>query len=279
MLNPVKFIFSNIHYDDILIIIILVGFFMDHYSQLIVIEGLTAISAIIQSIINGVSDRKIVKMYIADSSFKKRKKEIGFIYHKSKELDFEIEIVDDKQFPSLVNGKSHGGIAALCTSRTYHSIKEIELPINGIFALLDGIEDPYNYAYTVRSLYASGFDGIILPPRNWSSAGDVVVKSSAGTTELIPTFVDQPQDAAQYLKSNGYKIVCAGIRDSVSLFETSLKSPLLLIIGGEKRGISRSLLSMSDQVVRIDYGRSFLGSLTTASSAAVMAFEIMRQNK
>jgi 23S rRNA (guanosine2251-2'-O)-methyltransferase len=64
----------------------------------------------------------------------------------------------------------------------------------------------------------------------------------------------------------------------VSLYEADLKKPLLLIIGGEKRGISRTLIDLSNEIVRIDYGRKFMGSLTTASSAAVIAFEIMRRN-
>jgi 23S rRNA (guanosine2251-2'-O)-methyltransferase len=51
-----------------------------------------------------------------------------------------------------------------------------------------------------------------------------------------------------------------------------------LIVGGEKRGISRALLDRADQVVRIDYGRDFRGSLSAASAATVMAFEVMRQN-
>jgi 23S rRNA (guanosine2251-2'-O)-methyltransferase len=76
----------------------------------------------------------------------------------------------------------------------------------------------------------------------------------------------------------GYRIYAAGIRDSVSIYEAKLNRPLLLIVGGEKRGISRALLDRADQVVRIDYGRDFRGSLSAASAATVMAFEVMRQN-
>ena len=40
------------------------------------------------------------------------------------------------------------------------------------------------------------------------------------------------------LKEKGYRVVCAGIRDAVGLYEADLKKPLLLVVGGEKRGIS-----------------------------------------
>ena len=77
---------------------------------------------------------------------------------------------------------------------------------------------------------------------------------------------------------NGYTVASAGIRDSVSIYDVKIKKPLLLIIGGEKRGISSSVLERSDLILRIDYGREFRGSLSAASAASVMAFEIMRQN-
>ena len=38
-------------------------------------------------------------------------------------------------------------------------------------------------------------------------------------------------------------------------------------------------LSLADTTVRIDYGRDFRGSLSTASAATVIAFEVLHQNK
>ncbi len=245
----------------------------------ILIEGMTSLSALINAIRGGINNRKIYKVFVCQDVVQKKKRELGFLRHTADELGFSIEILNNEAFSAIVQGATHGGVAALCSERMFCGVEREKLPAKGIFALLDGIEDPYNYAYTVRSLYAAGFDGIVLPLRNWSSADAVVAKSSAGTSELITTYVDDPVAAVTEFKRAGYKIVSAGIRDSVSLFEADLSSPILLIIGGEKRGISRSLLDLSDAVVRIDYGRDFMGSLTTSCSSAVIAFEIMRQNK
>jgi 23S rRNA (guanosine2251-2'-O)-methyltransferase len=63
------------------------------------------------------------------------------------------------------------------------------------------------------------------------------------------------------------------------MYEANLKTPLLLVIGGEKRGISAAVLSVTDTVVRIDYGRTFRGSLSAASAATVLAFEVLHQNQ
>ena len=152
-----------------------------------------------------------------------------------------------------------------------------KLSSSGFFALIEGIEDPYNFGYSIRSLYASGVDGIILPPRNWMEYSGTVARSSAGTSELADIFVCDPLSAVNTFKDHGFKVVCASIRDSVSIYDFDFTTPILLVIGGEKRGISRKLLDLSDTNVRIDYGREFMGSLPSASAVSVISFEIARQ--
>jgi 23S rRNA (guanosine2251-2'-O)-methyltransferase len=144
--------------------------------------------------------------------------------------------------------------------------------------MLEGIEDPYNFGYSLRSLYAAGVDGVILTPRNWMGAAGVVARASAGASERLPMAIGDAEHAARSMHEREYRVVCAGIRDSVSLYDSDMKRPLLLVIGGEKRGISRAVLDVADQVVRIDYGRDFRGSLSAASAATVLGFEVLRQN-
>ena len=144
---------------------------------------------------------------------------------------------------------------------------------------MEGIEDPYNFGYAVRSLYAAGATGIIVGERNWMGASGVVARSSAGCSELMNMYVCDPLEAVVLLSKKGYRILCAGIRDSFSLFDTDLSLPLCVVLGGEKRGISRAVLDKADQIVRIDYGADFGGSLSTAASAAVFGFEIFRYNR
>jgi 23S rRNA (guanosine2251-2'-O)-methyltransferase len=145
--------------------------------------------------------------------------------------------------------------------------------------MIEGIEDPYNFGYALRSIYAAGADAVILTPRNWMSAAGVVCRSSAGASELLPLFVSEPEEAVHVAKAAGYKVVCAGIRDSVSAFDADLTRPIFLIVGCEKRGISRAVLDLADEVVRLDYGRPFRGSLSAASAASILAYEVLRQNR
>ena len=139
--------------------------------------------------------------------------------------------------------------------------------------------DPYNFGYALRSLYAAGVDGIILDERNWMTAAGVVARSSAGASELFPLFTAKPTEAADCFKSRGFTIVCADLDTPHTLEETEIRFPVFLVGGGERRGISRALLDRADLKVKISYGRDFRASLSAASAATILAYEIFRQNK
>ena len=242
-----------------------------------ILEGMTSISALLNS--NGVNDRKIEKVLIDRTKRKSKSAQIGFLTAKSHELVFPVEFVDSAEIDALAVGNTHGGILALCTPRTIPTLSAEDIQPNQFYVYLEGIEDPYNFGYAIRSLYAAGVSGIVLPPRNWMSAGGVVARASAGASECLPIFQADGEDAVKLFKEAKYTVLCAGIRDSVSVFEEHFPYPVLLVVGGEKRGISRALLDAADHIVRIDYGRDFSGSLSAASAATVMAFEIFRQNR
>ena len=243
-------------------------------------EGMTAISAVLDPAIRDFNDRRVLSVFVDKTRMEKKARELGFLRHKAEELGFEIQAVHPDDLDNLTSGKTHGGIVAVCSDRTLPllSASMDKIKEGGFYVLLEGIEDPYNFGYTVRSLYAAGADGVILPHRNWMGVAGLVARSSAGTSEKMPMFVAEPSEVIPLFKSKGYRAACAEIRDSVDLYEADLTLPLLLIIGGEKRGISRAVLSEADLNVRIGYHGDFRGSLSSAASAAVLAFEVGRQN-
>ncbi len=92
-------------------------------------------------------------------------------------------------------------------------------------------------------------------------------------------YIAEDENYIDIFKECGYKIVCADMEKSVPMYDADLKKPLLLIVGGEKRGISNSVLSKADSIVSIEYGKDFPAALSAASASTVLAFEIYRQNR
>ena len=244
-----------------------------------IFEGMTSISAVIKSIQNGSSNRRIEKILYNEDRFSKKFRELQFLKHTANSLGFEILSTTSDEIDALTSGTTHGGIIAICTPRAFPELNVKNLTNGGFYALIEGVEDPYNFGYSVRSLYAAGVDGIILPPRNWMEIAGTVARSSAGTSELANIYIADPLDAVNAFKSLDFEVVCAEIRDSESIYDHAFSDSVLLVVGGEKRGISRKILELADTNVRIEYGREFLGSLPSASAISVISFEILRQKR
>lgn len=243
-------------------------------------EGIISLRALINAMTDECikNDRKIIRVFYDRDRAEKEKKEFAWLTHRSEELGFEIEITSSEKIEEMALGNTHGGIIIEAAERKLSEIESSDILKEGFYIILDGIEDPYNFGYALRSLYASGVDGVILGKRNWMSAAGVVCRSSAGASELMNVYTSSDMvQTINLLKSKGYRVVCADIDNSVSLYECDLSTPILIVVGGEKRGISRAVLSCADQIVRIDYGREFPSALSAASASTVIGFEVLRQ--
>lgn len=249
----------------------------DRQKSSLIFEGITSFNAVVHS-----ESRDIIKVWFDSDKKRSKSRELSFVSRICKERNIPLEMCDSNTVSSMATGTSHGGIIFECAERIIPHVSQIDLTketdgIKGFYVMIEGIEDPYNFGYALRSLYAAGVEGVILTPRNWMNAAGVVCRSSAGASERLDMFIAEPEESVSVFRDAGYKIVCAGIRDSVSIYDCDMTDPMLFIVGGEKRGISASLLALADTVVRLDYGREFNGSLSAASAASIMAYEIFRQ--
>ena len=191
-----------------------------------------------------------------------------------------VERVPDAAIEAQAGGRTHGGVLARVGPYRFSGLDVLAAGVPRPFvAMIDGVEDPFNFGAAVRALYAAGADGLVLRPRNWLSAAGTVARASAGASERIPTaLAGTAAEAALFFRARGLAVACAtDERGSRSLYDADLTAPLFLLIGGEKRGITRSFLDQADLKLRIPYGRETANSLGTASATAVIAFEIMRQ--
>ena len=252
----------------------------EKFSESSILEGMTSIRALLKAIKekNPTNECRIEKILYNCEKLSEQDPTVRFLMHRSRELGFELVASTAKTIDELTLGDSHGGIIAVCSQRSIPSLTAENIKPNGFYCMIQGIEDPYNFGYALRSLYAAGADGIILPERNWMSAAGVVARASAGASELFEIYTADPLACADIFHQAKYRVVCADLRTEHVLYQSDLSLPLLLIVGGERRGISRALLDQADLLVKIDYGREFDASLSAASSATILGYEIYRQN-
>ncbi len=252
----------------------------EKFAESSIMEGMTSIRAVFAGAEAGVNDRKIEKVLFDKAKMRSKSRELGFLRAKAYELGYEIEPTTAEEIERLAIGASHGGILAYTSDRTIKNIKEANIKAGGFYVFLQGIEDPYNFGYALRSLYAAGVDGIVLEKRNWLSAAGVVCRASAGASEMFDLSWGEPAEIASVFHAHGYSIIAADkTPDAVSVYDTEVRFPVLLVVGGEKRGISGEFSALCDKTVMLDYGREFRAALSAASASSIIAFEIFRKNR
>ena len=206
-----------------------------------------------------------------------------WLQHRAREADVPVVQVCAAEIDAIAQGNSHGGIAAEAGQRQFVQMEEL-LPRGGgasFVVMLDGIEDPFNFGQTLRALYAMGAHGVALRPRNWMSAAATVARSSAGASELMPMAVAATvAEAAEFYRERGLTVACAQKENAIPMDEADLTAPLLLLVGGEKRGVTRSFVKQADLSLQVPYERlDYEPSLGTTAAAAALAYEVMRQRK
>lgn len=199
----------------------------------------------------------------------------------ARERGIPVERVPAPAISGTTGNDQHHGLAAEVGPRQFLTIPELlDEPGPAAVFMLDGIEDPYNLGQGIRSLYAAGATGLILPQRNWLSATEIVLRASAGAADRLPVaLAGSAPEVLEACRSRGLVVIVATEDDAQPLYAVDLRSPFVVVIGGEKRGISRSLLSEADVRLTIPYGRPFDGALGSAAAAAVIGFEALRQRQ
>lgn len=205
----------------------------------------------------------------------RRPKRIERIMEAAAALGVPVEEATEDVLESL--SPKHGGVVAEVGERRFLAPDDVwGSGASPFVAHLDGIEDPFNFGQAVRTLFAAGCDGVLLAERNWMTATATVTRSSAGATELMPAAVQAAGDAVDAALARGARVVATSDRAEHDVHELDLTGPLLVLFGGEKRGVTRSILSRVE-AVRIPYGRRFPRSLGTVAATSVVAFEVLRQ--
>lgn len=208
----------------------------------------------------------------------RRDRDLSFIIEKARSLGIKYTPVKREEIDAAAEGRTHGGIAAYVGKRRYEDENTMFAAEKPFIMLLEGIEDPFNFGDALRSVYAAGATGVIVPKRNWMTAASVVIKASAGASEYLPTAISENTgETVKKARAAGIKVWCAERRDACSLYEKDLRVPVMIAVGGEMRGLSLAVLDNADGNIFIPYGSGFRCALSASAASSVIGFEVMRQ--
>jgi 23S rRNA (guanosine2251-2'-O)-methyltransferase len=145
-----------------------------------------------------------------------------------------------------------------------------------LIVLLDGIQDPQNLGAILRSAYALGAHGVVIPKLRAAHVTPAVVRASAGAALMIKIVkVTNLKQAVERLVERGVW-TAAAVLDGEPVHAVRLEGPLAVVIGGEATGVRPTLAEKCDYRVTIPLARE-IDSLNASVAAGILLYEVARQ--
>jgi len=223
------------------------------------------------------SERPINRIWCTSEIFSSEKFYILLKDLKSKGV--LIEEVSWNRLSQLTFGATHQGVALqLASSKTISLETLIDFSKKSsaypIIVALDGITDPHNVGAIIRSAEAFDCKGIIIPQRRSAGLTGTVAKVAAGALEHLPVSrVVNLNRALEYLKKNGFLVVGLSGDGQLSISEFHEKTPLVVIVGSEDKGISLLTQRKCDFLLKIPL-KGKTSSLNASVAAAISLFHL-----
>jgi 23S rRNA (guanosine2251-2'-O)-methyltransferase len=188
-----------------------------------------------------------------------------------------IERVDRNELDSVASG--HQGVVAETSPFIYSSVVDIlerarEKSQPPLIVLLDILQDPQNVGTLIRTAFAVGVHGVILPPRRGVGITPGVVAASAGTCEHVLVAVSNVAQAIRQLKSEDVWVV--GLEASAqaqTLDRLDISGGIGLVIGGEEKGMRRLVRESCDVLVRLPMCPG-VDSLNAAVAGSIVLYSL-----
>ena len=207
-------------------------------------------------LIDQLNDYKIIfdELIILDTS--------GF--NTSKYSAKQIFVASQDQMKKITVTKTPQNIVA--------AIDTIPIPVKQreFLLYLDGISDPGNMGTIFRTATAAGVSGIILSPDCCEIYNPKVIRSSLGSVFYLPSETHDHN----WLKSLQTTIVATTLEKSINLFELEKPASLMLVIGSEAFGISKEILKIANQKVKIPIPGN-IESINAAVAAGIAIYHFI----
>ena len=198
-----------------------------------------------------------------------------------KENDIPFQFVPVEKI-NRITRKNHQGVLAFISAVEFADIETIlpglfETGTDPFVLILDQITDVRNFGAIVRTAECAGVHAVVIPEKGMARIGADAVKTSAGAIHSLPICrVSNLTSTLQFLKNSGMKIVAATEKASKLYTDSQLNVPLAIVMGAEDKGISKQVISFTDEQVRIPL-HGTIESLNVSVAAALMIYEAVRQ--
>ena len=196
-------------------------------------------------------------------------------------LGLSAQVVGSAALDKLGRSSEHQGYIAKMGPYPYMTVDEIlsAAPRQGLYLVLDAVQDPYNFGAMLRSAAGFAVNGVFIGTHRQVPVTSMVARSSAGVVNQVPIAqVASLPELARTLRARGIRLIGASEKADQPLTACNFCDATAIVIGNEGSGIGAELLAQCDKFARIPVD-SAVGSLNAAAAAAIFFFEARRQRE
>jgi tRNA G18 (ribose-2'-O)-methylase SpoU len=154
--------------------------------------------------------------------------------------------------------------------------REAVLASGGLVWLLVGLAYPGNTGFAIRLAEVSGAHGVFVDSSFLHEGRREALRASMRAERFLPVFWEGAQGVIAAARAAGRRVLAVEDLGTHAPWEIDLTAPLLLLIGGERHGIPRDVLTACDGAVAIPM-RGFIPSYNLQAAMAMVAGEQLRQ--
>lgn len=188
------------------------------------------------------------------------------------------EILSDSVFSYVSDTKTPQGILCLMRMPGY-TLDMLLREKNGIWLVLENIQDPGNLGTMFRTGEGAGIAGVIMDGSTVDIYNPKTIRSTMGSIYRIPFYItgDLP-DTIRCLKEHGIRTYAAHLEGSVCYDVPDYTVGTAFLIGNEGNGLTDGTAALADTFIRIPMGGQ-LESLNAAMAAGILMYEANRQRR
>ena len=205
------------------------------------------------------------------------KRQLEGILEYAKSNDVKIIYGSENDLWRMSRDNSNGipNILALVGRNPDLSLDEV-FTHGGLIWLLAGAAYPVNIGFCIRTAEVSGANAVIVDAELNNPERSAAKRASMKAHRFLPVHWTSGLNAIRMAKKSGFRIIAVEDVGTLAPWDVDMTGDVVLIVGGEKNGISAEILSESDEIVRIPMS-GFVPSFNLQAPLSAVAIEAQRQ--
>lgn len=188
------------------------------------------------------------------------------------------EVLADHVFSSVSDTITPQGILSVVAMPHYEEEQFFSCD-NGMYLVLESIQDPGNLGTMFRTAEGAGVSGIIMNKETVDLFNPKTIRSTMGSIYRVPFLItDDLKKILSDMKKRNIISYAAHLKGEKAYDAFDYAKSCAFVIGNEGNGLSKEIADMTDTYIRIPM-QGKVESLNAAMASGILMYEAQRQRR